>query len=49
MGAITGSIAGIIYGYYNIPKRWIDKLRKKEYLDDLIDNFSKTLDKNYKY
>ena len=49
VGAITGSIAGIIYGYYNIPKRWIDKLRKKEYLDYLIDKFSKTLDKNYKY
>lgn len=43
VGAITGSMTGVIYGYENIPQRWIDKLRKKEYLDTLINKFSRTL------
>lgn len=40
VGAITGSIAGLIYGYENIPERWISKLKNKEYLLDLIESYS---------
>ena len=43
IGAITGSIAGKIYGYDCIPKRWISKLRKKEYLKELCDKFDKVI------
>ena len=32
IGAITGSMTGIIYGYDEIPKKWLDKLLKKDYL-----------------
>ena len=36
IGAITGSIAGILYGYDNISKRWLSKLKNKDYIDEII-------------
>lgn len=39
IGAITGSINGIIYGKNNIPERWLNKLRKKDYLEELTNEF----------
>ena len=41
IGAIAGSMAGIIYGYESIPKEWLDKLMRKDYLIDLATNFEK--------
>lgn len=35
IGAIAGSMAGIIYGYDNIPKEWLDKLLRRDYLKTL--------------
>lgn len=32
VGAVTGMIAGRLYGYSNIPKRWLDKLHKHDEL-----------------
>ena len=32
VGAVTGMIAGRIYGYSTIPQRWLDKLVKHEEL-----------------
>ena len=43
IGAITGSLNGIIYGENNIPKRWLDKLKKKEYLEELSTEFVNTI------
>jgi len=43
VGAITGSIAGIIYSYDDIPKSWIEKLKNKEYLDKIIVDFYNSL------
>lgn len=43
IGAITGSLNGIIYGKDNIPMNWLNKIRKKGYIDDLILEFTKTL------
>lgn len=43
IGAITGSINGIIYGKNNIPERWLNKLRKKEYLEELSNQFISTI------
>lgn len=34
-GAITGGIAGIYYGFDNIPKEWIDVLVRKEDIEEL--------------
>jgi ADP-ribosyl-[dinitrogen reductase] hydrolase len=34
--AVAGGLAGIIYGYDSIPKRWYEKLRGKENVIKLI-------------
>lgn len=33
--AIAGSLAGVLYGLNDIPKEWLNKLKKKEYIDSL--------------
>lgn len=37
VGAVTGMIAGRLYGYSNIPKRWLDKLHKHDELLTIAD------------
>ncbi len=39
IGAIAGSMAGIIYGYKSIPKEWLSKLKRKDYLIDIAIKF----------
>ncbi len=43
VGAIAGSMAGIIYGISSIPEKWINKLMRKDYLIDLFLNFEKAI------
>lgn len=43
IGAITGSIAGLIYGYESFPKEWLEKLKKQDYLEEISDEFEKTM------
>jgi len=43
IGAITGSINGVIYGMKEIPERWLEKLKRKDYLETLSDDFINTL------
>ena len=43
IGAIAGSMAGIIYGIDNIPKEWLNKLLKKDYLIELVYEFENTV------
>lgn len=43
VGAVAGSLAGILYGYDNIPERWLNKLRKREELEKLADSYSDVL------
>lgn len=38
-GAVTGGLAGLIYGFENIPKNWIEQIARK----DDIENLSKRL------
>ena len=45
IGAITGSISGILYGYDNIPKKWLDKLKNKDYLEEIISKYEKLFKK----
>lgn len=33
--AVTGGLAGLLYGYDEIPKEWIDVLARKDDIDDL--------------
>lgn len=44
IGAIVGSMAGIIYGISEIPKKWLDKLQRKEYLINLAREFENKLE-----
>ena len=39
IGAITGSMAGIIYGYDTFPEDWINSLARREYIEELCDKF----------
>lgn len=43
VGAITGSINGILYGYESIPKKWIDILKKKDYIESLCESYTNAL------
>lgn len=43
IGAITGSMAGIIYGYDSIPEEWRSKLIKKDDLLKLCSDFEEVL------
>ena len=43
IGAVTGAMAGIVFGIDAIPKNWLDKLVKKDYLLDLAKNYEKVL------
>ena len=43
IAAITGSMAGIIYGYDSIPSDWVNCLARKEYLFDLSKKFEEIL------
>lgn len=38
-GAVTGGLAGLLYGYESIPQEWIKTIKNKNAIDDLIDRF----------
>lgn len=42
IGAITGSLAGIYYGFEDIPAQWVGELRRSKNLLRLCDAFSET-------
>lgn len=39
IGALTGALAGLIYGYNSIPQEWINVLQRKDYLLHLTNEF----------
>lgn len=41
VGAITGGLAGLLYGEKNIPLTWRKELRRIDYIEKLCDDFSK--------
>ncbi len=43
IGALTGALAGIVYGYDFIPEEWKDAIAKKEYLMDIFEEFSENV------
>ncbi len=45
VAGISGSIAGVLYGYDNIPKDWLVYLKKINYLIQLSTDFDKVLNK----
>ena len=36
-GAVAGGLAGLLYGYENIPESWLEKLAKKEEIMKLVE------------
>ena len=42
-GAVTGGLAGIIYGIGGIPQSWLKKLFRKEDIEDLAVRFADSL------
>jgi ADP-ribosylglycohydrolase len=39
--ALVGSITGFVYG--NIPERWLNKVKRLDYLEKIIDNYEETV------
>jgi ADP-ribosyl-[dinitrogen reductase] hydrolase len=42
-GAVTGGLAGLLYGVEAIPKEWIDKLARKDDIEDLAERIGKRI------
>ena len=43
VGAITGSITGILCGYDEIPSEWLNTLLRREYIENMCDEFERLL------
>jgi ADP-ribosyl-[dinitrogen reductase] hydrolase len=46
-GAVTGGLAGLLYGFDNIPKHWVSQLARKDDIEDLALRMFKQ--SNHKY
>ncbi len=40
VGAVTGMAAGILYGKDGIPERWMDRLQKRDELEQYARDFA---------
>lgn len=45
VGAVAGGLAGLYYGYDNIPKEWLDIIVKREYIEEICERLNKTYNK----
>lgn len=43
IGALAGGMASIYYGTNNIPKDWMDNIRKKDYIVEIAEEYDKYL------
>lgn len=39
-GAVTGGLAGLLYGFESIPEEWISQLARHEDIEDLAERFA---------
>lgn len=46
IGAITGSITGVIYGFESMPEKWTSKIQNKDYLLEMIQKLEISLTNN---
>ena len=37
VAAVAGGLAGALYGYDTIPTEWMDKLKKREYIENMCE------------
>ena len=40
VAAVTGGLAGALYGYDAIPKEWLNTLKRREYIEEMCDRAS---------
>ncbi|MCI5700177.1 MAG: hypothetical protein MR308_07330 [Lachnospiraceae bacterium] len=45
MAAVAGSSAGILYGYDSIPEKWIMIIARLDWIEDLCDKFTISIEK----
>lgn len=45
IGAVTGGLAALLYGYESIPNEWMDVLVRKNDIEDLADRLNKKINK----
>ena len=38
IGALVGAVAGVLYGVDNIPNKWMDSIKKKDFINNIILN-----------
>lgn len=43
VAAVAGGLAGLYYGYDNIPKKWLDTIAKREYIENLCNQLYKAV------
>lgn len=43
VGAVAGGLAGLAYGYENIPKDWLDVIVSKDWIEKLCDDFARVM------
>ncbi|MGN1362925.1 MAG: ADP-ribosylglycohydrolase family protein [Methanobrevibacter sp.] len=43
VAAVTGGLAGIYYGYYNIPSDWVNTIKRKDEILNLLEKFDKII------
>jgi ADP-ribosylglycohydrolase len=43
-GAVTGGLAGVLYGYQGIPVNWIEQLARSKDIEDLAERMSTQID-----
>ena len=43
IGAITGSLAGLVYGIDDIPTEWLNLLQRKDYLEKIVNDYLKLI------
>lgn len=43
VASVAGGLAGIAYGLKGIPTEWLEKLKKREYIEQICDRFTETV------
>lgn len=43
VGALTGGLAGLFYGYESIPEEWINAIPKIDYVKDMCKKYNERL------
>lgn len=49
VAAIAGGLAGLYYGYEDIPKEWIEKIVRRDYIEKLCENLIMAYGQAFKY